>query len=391
MLMMDSDDKPDAKLNPDILSTSNDLSCQPPPSPIGTINIDPDGDIYLLVGDDKKSKRFHVSSHAMRLASPVWSAMLSPKYGFKESVSGTEDIAFAEDNLEAFFIVLLASHLKFQAIPVHTSTELLVAICGICDKYDCVSVLGPWMSAWVDAWLPHGDPVDFGRQVFVAWVVGDTTSFKNIIEGLVDTCYTNSIGNCLSCISKNLDRDLLPGLPGECYGAISLSHNFLNLSTIIYPLTPCSIDKILQARLDTLTELIKICHKYIGSSEAMTCKEKNDKDACHALSVGALVVSLRKLVILRGRPPVVASRLTETTPVRLLTQINGIPNYVYREPGDPGYTHSKCGLVVPLRAEALNVLKNKASLLHDSYQIHLEAQRQKLQPSKELFPEIQLM
>ena len=263
---MDSDDKPDAKRNLDILSTSNDLTRQPPPGPIRTIDIDPDGDIYLVVGDDEQSKRFRVSSHAMRLASPVWKAMLSPKYGFKESVSGTEDITFPEDNFEAFFIVLLASHLKFQAIPSHTSSELLVAICGICDKYDCVSVLGPWISAWVDEWLPHGDPIDFGSQVFVAWVVGDTKFFQNITEELVDTCYTNSTGNCLSSFSKNLDRDLPPGLPGECCGAISLSHNLLCLPTLIHPLISCSIEKILQARLDTLTELIGICHKFIDSS-----------------------------------------------------------------------------------------------------------------------------
>ena len=102
------------------------------------------------------------------------------------------------------------------------------------------------------------------------------------------------------------------------------------------------------------------------------------------------MISLRKLGIWPGQPSVIASRLTETTSERLLAQINGISNYVYREQGDPGYTHLKCGLVKPLRSDTRNVLKNKASLLHDSYRIQLEAQRQKRQPSKELFPEIQL-
>ena len=79
-----------------------------------TINVDPNGDIILAVHqDDDESKTFRVSSQVMRLASSHWRKMLDVNLGFQEATM-TGTISLREDNIQAVFLVLLASHLKFQ-------------------------------------------------------------------------------------------------------------------------------------------------------------------------------------------------------------------------------------------------------------------------------------
>ena len=80
--------------------------------PEGTVYLNPNGDVDIIVGPEDESTTFRVSSSIMRLASPVWRQMLSGKY--KE---GNESINFPEDDPGAFFVVLLASHLKFTMVP----------------------------------------------------------------------------------------------------------------------------------------------------------------------------------------------------------------------------------------------------------------------------------
>ena len=111
----------------------------------GTIYVDPDGDLDLIVGLGDCSRTFCVSSKSMRLASPVWRAMLRSDYGFKEANDTTKTITFPEDDVVAFFIVLLAIHLRYQEIPKSLDHKELLNLCIFCDKYDTVSVLQPWL------------------------------------------------------------------------------------------------------------------------------------------------------------------------------------------------------------------------------------------------------
>lgn len=70
------------------------------------ITIDPNGDLVIVVGLGLESKRFRVSTQVLRLASPLWCAMLSPQHGFEESTLKAKGIAFPDDGLEVCSIVL---------------------------------------------------------------------------------------------------------------------------------------------------------------------------------------------------------------------------------------------------------------------------------------------
>ena len=181
----------------------------------GIINIDSNGDLTLAVHQGDDAKTFRVSSQVMRLASPVWRAMLDPERGFKEALTRNEPITLHDDNIEAVFLVLLMSHLRFQHIPGTLGFKQMVNLCMVCDKYDCVSILRPWLSRWISPLLAHVNQVGYEDWVVIAWVVGDTETFKRVTDQLILTCKTNDSNQCLNSSGAIFDPALPPGFAGK--------------------------------------------------------------------------------------------------------------------------------------------------------------------------------
>lgn len=114
------------------------------------VTLDPSGDLLLIVNQAARQKTFRVSSFAMCLASPVWRAMLSPSGNFKEAHPKDGEISFPEDDPDAMFIVLSAVHYQFQHIPEDLSSENLLNLGILCDKYDVAKLMLPWLqSSWL--------------------------------------------------------------------------------------------------------------------------------------------------------------------------------------------------------------------------------------------------
>lgn len=185
-----------------------------------TIPIDPHGDVTLVVGANDEVKSFLVSSKILSVASPVWRAMLSTRNGFIEA--GSEEIIFPDDNPEALFIIFLACHMRFQEVPAEVKFQNLMNLCTVCDKYDCISLLQPWLSAWTTPWLEHVGDHGFEGWAFIAWVIGDVDVFENATDELVLTCTTNESGQCLTEDGTEvLDHQLTHGLAGKhIFGAV---------------------------------------------------------------------------------------------------------------------------------------------------------------------------
>lgn len=152
---------------------------------VATVHVDPSGDIKLLAQDGEKKKTFVVSSKAMCLASPVWSAMLNPKSHFKEAKPDNGEISLKDDDQEALSILLDIAHLRFSKIPLSLTYELLVGVAVLCDKYDLVTLVRPWLPKWYEKlWdLRNGD--GFEKWLFIAWTFGDAITFERNAVRLV--------------------------------------------------------------------------------------------------------------------------------------------------------------------------------------------------------------
>ena len=178
-----------------------------------TIHIDPAGDLDIVVGLEDEAKTFHVSSKVMCLTSTAWNAMLS--HGFKETNLGADPVTFPEDDTYAFFIILLASHLKFHLLPSSIGFRQLFEVCVLGDKYDCIHVLRPWLAGWTSPWTDHVTHEGYEKWAFVSWAVGDEGNFKSITEQLLLKCKTNDSKQCLNSSGAVLDDKLSPGLPSK--------------------------------------------------------------------------------------------------------------------------------------------------------------------------------
>ncbi len=182
-----------------------------------TIQVDPAGDLRLLVKHNDRDKNFQVSSKAMSLASPVWRTMLDPSGPFREAKPDNGEIAFPEDDAEALLTVLLAAHLRQQEVPqTSVGYKQLLEICVVCDKYDCIQLMRPWISKWEASLANFADKDTYEEWLFIAWTTGDDATFECIARKLAFKSYTNlNSGHCLTLTGKELGGNMPPGIVGQ--------------------------------------------------------------------------------------------------------------------------------------------------------------------------------
>jgi hypothetical protein len=124
------------------------------------ITIDPMYDLTLIVGTPKHpkgQKAFQINKGSFRNVSAVWSKMLNGNW----SESTQSEIEFPEDSCDAFLIVLRIAHFQMSKLPEQLSTEELVDLATLMDKYsleDAVRV-SLKMKKWM---VPH-------RRVYKLW------------------------------------------------------------------------------------------------------------------------------------------------------------------------------------------------------------------------------
>lgn len=144
-----------------------------------TGNLHDPGDLRLRVGPEGQHTIFVVLSSSVRLASPVFHSMLNPHSPFMEGHSLGREFSFPEDDALSFYILLLIAHIQFSKLPEILSTKELFSLSVVCDKYDAVSTVRPWLDRWIaHAGQKDNDPLQVQLWLFIAWVAGDTAAFQ---------------------------------------------------------------------------------------------------------------------------------------------------------------------------------------------------------------------
>jgi hypothetical protein len=127
--------------------------------------IDPDGDLTLIVGSDENTKRFRVSRHALRLASPVFKAMLTGRF-LEASAS---ELKLPDHDPEALAILLNVSHLQFRKAPPSFQTiNGFVGVAKLCDKYDMAAVTRLHINKWMEGSAPFSEKTAWA-WTWIAW------------------------------------------------------------------------------------------------------------------------------------------------------------------------------------------------------------------------------
>ena len=180
---------------------------------------DPDGDLKLLVGDEDEQEIYVVSSKAMSLVCKPWKAMVGPDSKFIEGSSSADAaIPLPDDNVVALRILLNAAHLRFSLVPDMLSFESLLQVARLCDKFDAVGIVRPWLNGWLA--YAKKLPVTASHEgwLWISWTFGLQDKFRQVARKIVDNlCFVNNKGYFYE--GRKLDEQ---DLPPEILGMIIL-------------------------------------------------------------------------------------------------------------------------------------------------------------------------
>ncbi|KDN65619.1 hypothetical protein CSUB01_03151 [Colletotrichum sublineola] len=170
----------------------------------------PQGDLTLRIGaeqDDSLSSSadvttnggpsigFVVCSSSLAQASPFFNALLFGKFAEAQHEPGSSWIVdLHEDCPESMHILLAIVHGCTGDIPSTLSIAELEVVIVQADKYDMMSLLGPWMSKWLDPNMDIRSCDDKWRLAWIAWKTGAVTLFKKLAGHLGKRCRRNDEG-----------------------------------------------------------------------------------------------------------------------------------------------------------------------------------------------------
>ena len=206
----------------------------PSTSPVNPFNFD-GGDVRIVVKGSitKEPVTGLVASQAMSLASPVWKKLIFPPW--EPTYSGKQkEIDFSHDSPAALLVLLNIAHIRFSRIAnTQLGYQMLYDLAILCDQYDCVELVRPWM----DKWLVHActESKQEGQEgwLFIAWVFGREKTFEDLAQLLVKRSPTSPTGQCLRYSGQFLPEPLPPGIVGmSCLLSLSTPGVF----ELIFPL-----------------------------------------------------------------------------------------------------------------------------------------------------------
>jgi len=178
-----------------------------------------DGDIDVALNYECELIKFRASSHALCFASPVWKKFIYPPFP-KVTDEGNQNssdtqIDFTEDNGKALLVLLNIAHLKFNKVPSELPFETLLQVAMLCDQYDCVSLVGPWLKRWMKDEVWESEQPGQEAWLFIAWAFGRKKVFETLATKLAAEMHINAEGQYVTSAGQLLDTT---GLPPDILG-----------------------------------------------------------------------------------------------------------------------------------------------------------------------------
>ena len=154
---------------------------------------DPAGDFLLVLETDEDGKptqsSIRVSSKVLSLASPVFAAMLSPRFAEGQALltstsPDTPSTSLPDDNSEAMIWLCKALHFR-KDLTVDIEFSPLRELAILCDKYDLVGALNPWSHAWFRQWSDTRRVNNHAEMLWISYALGKEDHFWHTSRSLM--------------------------------------------------------------------------------------------------------------------------------------------------------------------------------------------------------------
>jgi hypothetical protein len=156
------------------------------------LEIDRQGDVTLQLtknsgGPEDEISSILVSSKVLSLASPVFAAMLSPRFREgQRSAQGTFDpIPLPDDDAAAMTVLCHIFHFNYSALSAKADLELFKNLALMCDKYDCVMPLSFISEQWLLLWEKTAEKKDLETLLFISYMFDRAERFSTISTRIV--------------------------------------------------------------------------------------------------------------------------------------------------------------------------------------------------------------
>lgn len=184
-----------------------------------TTFIDPEGDVIL----ELEGARLLVSSHVLRLASPVFNAMFKTDFQEGSSLASKDQcttVPLPEDDTNATVLFCKAVHHQLDrdsAIPTACCLENLAFFC---DKYQCAKAVTYHGTVWIQDLMEKSGLEDLYRLLVLAYVLDTPVPFSRVSWELIQR-HSGSFRSLMVASSHPFIRCDLRG----SYGKPLLSHS----------------------------------------------------------------------------------------------------------------------------------------------------------------------
>lgn len=222
-------------------------------------------DTFVLITCHGQKRVLEVCSQPMALASPIWAKFISPPWttvseasSDASSIASSDDktevdlveendikvtphkddktklnlskddnikIDFSEDDGAALLLLLNAAHLKHASIPKALAYKDLINVAILCDQYQCVQLVRPWLEGWLKDELTEA--VKPGREgwLFIAWVFGREEVFEILASKLVLSLRLRN-GECINQNNYVIKGPMPYGIMGKLVLTDKKRHKF---------------------------------------------------------------------------------------------------------------------------------------------------------------------
>lgn len=157
-------------------------------------NRSPDGGPTRKYSNALKEVQVRASSKHLKLASPVFAAMLGNgtfQEGHTLDEEGCVEIGFPDDDPEAFIILLNICHCRSRLVPREVTFECLVEIAILVDKYDMLGMVKFYSDTWIANLVMKEHNAKPLSWLFLFWVFEMEDNFKDMSRTVLEGCDEN--------------------------------------------------------------------------------------------------------------------------------------------------------------------------------------------------------
>lgn len=154
--------------------------------------------------------------------------MLNSPFPKLNSEEGVDDDGMREKHIdlrddcgESLLILLRIAHCQFSMLPSAMEFETILKIAILCDKYDCVGLVKPWLEQCLVNEQSECDKPGHEEWLFIAWVFGRGNIFPGLARKLLREMTVNDDGKSLTSTGEAFPSLMPPGMIGMLLSSLS--------------------------------------------------------------------------------------------------------------------------------------------------------------------------